>query len=95
MMSEEYTAAQVLEKIGSLQAIHDRSVHFTEIQAQALLSQAMIDRLQGFQGTEINFIDSIAQQYHVLELIAPRAQAIDPVLELADIGKIQTLIHTH
>ena len=68
MLAEEHLTRQVAEEMAAFQAIHHRSLHLAQVQADARIVQPRVDRLQGFQRRQIDFVHCWKHQHYVSQL---------------------------
>ena len=58
VVGPENLATQVIEKVATLQCVHDRAFHLAEAQCNVVLFQACIDFLQRLQSAKFNRVHS-------------------------------------
>ncbi|MDV7395198.1 hypothetical protein RZS08_27675, partial [Arthrospira platensis SPKY1] len=92
VVGQEHLAAEVLQKVGALQAVHDRTLDFAQVQGDALVGQALHDGLQAVERAGVDVVDRRALQHHVPQAGAGGHGFGHAVFEVAGIGKEQALV---
>ena len=88
-MRQEDFAGEFLEEAGRAEPVADRADYFGQVEFDAGIHQAVIDRDQAFQRAGIDEIDRREHQYEIGDAIILGDDVGDEFLKKARIGKIQ------
>ena len=86
---QKYLSTKAAQEIGFLQSIHDRPLHFGQMQGHTCRTQSVFDGFQPVQGAGIDVVDGRALQYDMTQLRRGCHGVVDAVFEIACVGEIQ------
>ena len=92
VLRQVHLAGERVEEVAAAQTIHDRPLHLGQVQCDARVGEARVDRLQALERARVDEVDRRALQHDVAERGVGGNPIADEILEESRVREVQALV---
>src|SRR5690554_2532428 len=94
VLAQEDLATQIMQKVGTLEFVHHGAFYFRQMELDATVDQALVDRFQTFQSRGVDQVDRRAHQYQMAQVRVACDLIIDQIFQVASVSEVEALVHS-